>query len=66
MSNVHTEAASHVEVRAVVTRLDGSQHDLGLISAEYKNPFKRLAWHLVHKPLADRRIRKFNASKETT
>ena len=59
--NVDTKA--EVTVRGVVTRNDGTQHDLGVISAYYPNPIKRVIWKLFHKPLADRRIRKFNESQ---
>lgn len=35
--------------------------DLGVVIATYSNPLRRVAWHLVGKPLAERRIRRANA-----
>lgn len=36
-------------IEAVVIRADGSREDLGVISAYYKNPLKRLQWALKQK-----------------
>jgi hypothetical protein len=35
-------------------------HDLGVVTAVYRNPVRRAVWRLVRKPLADRRIRRAN------
>lgn len=34
--------------------------DLGAVSATYRNPLRRLAWHLAGGPLARRRIQNAN------
>lgn len=34
--------------------------DLGIVTAIYRNPFRRIVWQLLRKPLADRRIRRAN------
>lgn len=44
----------------VKTRVDGTQVDLGVVSADYEDPVRRLWWQLIGKPLADRRIRAEN------
>lgn len=53
------------ELRAVVTRADGTVVDLGVISATYRNPLKQAVWTYVRKPLASRRIRRANRSVRT-
>lgn len=35
-------------------------HDLGIVTAVYRDPVRRAVWRLVRKPLADRRIRRAN------
>lgn len=35
-------------------------HDLGVVSAVYRNPVRRAVWWLFRKPLAERRIRRAN------
>lgn len=35
-------------------------HDLGIVTAVYRNPVRRAVWRLVRKPLADHRIRRAN------
>jgi hypothetical protein len=60
MSDINAPAESAVEIRAVVTRADGTVVDLGVIDARYKNPVKQALWTHVRKPLADRRIRNAN------
>lgn len=57
-----TEAKVHngTEVRAVKIRLDGTQVDLGIVSAQYDNPVRQLWWKLWGKPRADARIRAEN------
>lgn len=37
-----------IEIEAVVTRADGSVEDLGVVSAYYRNPFKRLLARFRH------------------
>lgn len=34
--------------------------DLGVVTAIYRNPLRRVAWRLARKPLADLRIRRAN------
>lgn len=48
------------EIRAVKTRLDGTQVDLGIVSAEYDNPIRQFWWKCWGKPRADARIRAEN------
>ena len=35
--------------------------ELGVVSATYRNPVKRIWWNLVRRPLANRRIRRAGA-----
>lgn len=44
----------------VKTRLDGTQVDLGIVSAEYDNPIRQWWWRVWGKPRADARIRAEN------
>jgi hypothetical protein len=34
--------------------------DLGVVTAQYRNPLRQAWWQLVGKPLADRRVRRAN------
>lgn len=56
----HAKVRSGTEIRMVKTRADGTQVDLGIVSAEYDNPLRQLWWKLWGKPRADARIRKEN------
>jgi hypothetical protein len=58
-----SKQVSETVLRHVVTRADGSVHDLGVVSYWSKNPLKMFRWKLVGEPAAKRRIRKFNASQ---
>lgn len=40
-------------------------HDLGVQSATYRNPARRLWWHLIRKPAAIRRARAANQHVST-
>lgn len=44
----------------VVRRVDGTVHDHGVVSAQYKSPGRQLWWQLVGRHLADRRIARSN------
>lgn len=52
----NTKVPHSAELRAVITRADGTVEDLGVISATYDNPVKQIWWELVGKHLAERRI----------
>jgi len=41
--------ARESEIRAVVTRADGTVEDLGRIAYWHRNPFKRWAWAIIRK-----------------
>lgn len=38
--------AKEASITAVITRADGSVHDLGTISYWHKNPLRRIAWRV--------------------
>jgi hypothetical protein len=40
--------AKESEIRAVVTRADGTVEDLGVIAYWHRNPLRRWAWGLNH------------------
>ncbi len=52
------------ELHAVVTRANGEVVDLGIISATYRKRWRRWWWEQVRRPLANRRIRRFNERNE--
>lgn len=51
---------SGTEIRMVKTRADGTQIDLGVVSADYTNPVRQLWWRAWGKRRADARIRAEN------
>lgn len=53
---------SDTQIRMIKTRADGTQVDLGVVSAEYANPVRQWWWRTVGKRRADARIRKENHS----
>jgi hypothetical protein len=55
---------SGTEIRMTKTRQDGTQVDLGVVSATYTNPLRQWWWKLVGKPRADARIRAENKRSE--
>lgn len=57
---MHTKIQQTTEIRMVKTRVDGSQVDLGVVTAEYKNPIRQLWWTTVGRPRANARIRREN------
>lgn len=57
---LETSARQSAELRAVITRADGSVEDLGVISATYDNPLKQWWWEHVRQHLAERRIARAN------
>ena len=58
--NTNVKSISKTEVRAVVTRADGTVEDFGLISAKYRNPLRQLRWLLFGKPKARRLTESLN------
>lgn len=57
-----SDVVSSTEIRAVKILRDGTRVDLGLVSASYRNPLRRIYWRVIRKPLANRRIRKANTT----
>lgn len=55
-----TEQHTNATMSAVITRANGRVEKLGTISADYKNPIKRLWWKHLGLPLANRRIERAN------
>lgn len=61
MSGPHqARQPTRAETRLVVTRANGDRVDLGVVSAYYRNPLRRLWWRLVREPAARRRIQQAN------
>ena len=56
----HAKVRSGTEIRMTKIRADGTQVDLGVVSAEYDNPLRRWWWSHVGRRLADARIRAEN------
>lgn len=65
MAAARTKVRSDTEIRMVKTRLDGTQVDLGVVSAEYSNPIRQAWWRLMGRRLADARIRAENRRAAT-
>ena len=40
--------AKESEIRAVVTRADGTVEDLGVVAYWHRNPLRRWAWEIKH------------------
>lgn len=57
---MRSHVVASTEIRAVKILQDGTEVDLGLVSAQYRNPFKQTYWRVIKRPLANRRIRKSN------
>lgn len=66
MVTSNAQVAARTEVRAVITRADGTVQDCGLISAKYRNPIRQAYWVLVGSRLAHRRIRRINRTHQET
>lgn len=60
MATTRAKVKSGTEIRMIKTRADGTQVDLGVVSAKYTNPARRLWWTLAGRRLADARIRAEN------
>lgn len=60
MPSSRAEQPTSTELRMVVRRVDGTVHDHGVVSAQYKSPGRQLWWQLVGRHLADRRIARSN------
>ena len=54
------EQPTSMELHVVVTRADGTVHDLGVVSATYRTPWRRTWWHLIGRHTARHRITKAN------
>lgn len=60
MTQAGADAPHSSELRMIVRRADGTVEDHGVVAAHYSNPVQALWWHLVGRPLANRRIARSN------
>lgn len=66
MSGGRAQVPVSAELRMVITRVDGTVEDHGVVSAQYRNPLRQAWWNFVGRPLADRRIARSNRRRRTS